>query len=161
GDVGVALGAHAVGVFVDEFAVVGNAFGEELVGAVRLGVGWADAVGAGVHRVLRLLVGNDVRAQVGGGGVLAHADGHGVDQVAVLEDLHVRGVAVGLGHPGVVHLQIEVAVGLAVDVAAEVDAVDGGVHLDRRAGLPVDLRAVVHLALGDPVPAADLLGGAG
>ena len=63
---------------------------------------------------------------------------------------------VGLGHPGVVDVDGLGAVGLPVDAAAEVDAVQVGLERDRRARGPVRLRPVVRLGVRQPVPAARL-----
>lgn len=115
GDVGAALLADRGRVLVHELPVVGDPFRVVLGGPVGGGIRRADTEGAGVHDDLFLLVGDHVRPGMGGRRVLTEADRHAGGHLTVVHDLHLLGLAVGLGDPRVVDLVGGRPVRLAVD----------------------------------------------
>ena len=92
----------------------------------------------------------------GGRLVAAHADRDLPDDLAVDGHGHDLGGVIDGGDLRWPDGQVQRAVGLAVEPAAQVHPVDLGVHRDLGAGLPVHLGPVVHGAFVHPVPAAHL-----
>ena len=163
GDVGVALGADGPRGGVDELAGVGDPHRPlDVVDVVAVGAVDGDADGLGVHPLGVELLDDHLDARAGGElRLLAGGDRDGAEQLAVGDDLHLVGLHVHLVDVGVADAEVDLAVLLAVDAVAGIDAVDVEVDVDVGAGLPVLLRPVVDLGVAEPVPRAGLGRGGG
>ena len=100
-----------------------------------------DTVGGRIHHDSVETITDDVRAVVGGRGILAHRRRHRLDDLAVLRDGDGLGVVIGGGDELATDRELGLHVLLAEETVTQIDPVSVDRDIDLGAGLPELRRA--------------------